>query len=111
MNGIIKHITFEETLDKLQGAVEELADRLDKKPIIKQSNPEDFKKNSHLHIFLETSLHEKLKKEAKEKCISVSELARKKLRENDPQLDRIEKKIDKIAKPFYTIHNPSFKEG
>ncbi len=92
-------MTVEETLDKLQEAVEELADRLEKKiPIKSNINPEDLKKNSHLHIFLETPLHEKIKKEAQEKCISISELVRKKLRENDIQLDRIEKKMDKLIK-------------
>jgi hypothetical protein len=44
---------------------------------------------------METSLHDKLKNEAKEKCMSFSELVRWKLRENS-QLNRIEGKIDNI---------------
>ncbi len=90
--------TAEEMLDELEIRLEGLTDKLDKKLTLKSSiNPEDLKKNSHLHIFLETPLHEKIKKEAQEKCISISELVRKKLRENDVQLDRIEKKIDKLV--------------
>jgi hypothetical protein len=50
-------------------------------------------KNSQVHLFLETSLKNKLKKEAEEKCISVSELCRQKLREND-RLGMIEFKLD-----------------
>ena len=47
------------------------------------------KKNSQLHIFLETELRELLEKQAKEGGLSVSELCRQKLREND-KLDRVE---------------------
>lgn len=54
-------------------------------------------KNSQIRFYLETSLHKKLKKEAEEKCISLSELCRKKLRENS-QLDRIEEMIKKLLK-------------
>jgi hypothetical protein len=46
-------------------------------------------KNSHLHIVLESDFLNLLKKEAKERSISVSELCRIKLQKN-LQLDRIE---------------------
>jgi hypothetical protein len=46
-------------------------------------------KNSHLHIVLESDFLNLLKKEAKERSISVSELCRIKLKKN-LQLDRIE---------------------
>ena len=52
-------------------------------------------KNSQLHVMIETNFKEKLKKEAKEKSISISELCRQKLRE-DTQLDRIDRKIDGV---------------
>lgn len=53
--------------------------------------------NSHIHLLIETDFKEKLKKEAEEKRISMAELCRQKLRGNN-QLDRIERKIDKILK-------------
>jgi len=89
-------MAIEETLDRLQEVVEELTNKLDKKIVAKQQiNPENLKKNSHLHLFMETSLHDKLKKEATEKAMTLSELVRWKLRENN-QFNRIERKIDKI---------------
>ncbi len=51
--------------------------------------------NSHIHLHLKTSFHKKLKKEAEEKGISLSELCRGKLKENS-QLDRIERMIKGI---------------
>lgn len=53
------------------------------------------KKNSHLHILIETNLLNKLREEAKEKKISLGQLSRDKLRKQ-PQLDRIEGKLDKV---------------
>jgi len=40
------------------------------------------KKNSHIHFVLETEFMEKLKIEAKEKIVSVSQLCRQKIRES-----------------------------
>ncbi|MCH7851071.1 MAG: hypothetical protein IH845_05500 [Nanoarchaeota archaeon] len=57
-------------------------------------------KNSHLHVVVETEFLNYLKKEAKERGISVSELCRLKLMEN-LQLDRIEGKIDKLVRKAY----------
>lgn len=55
------------------------------------------KKNSHLHILIETSRLNKLRQEANEKEVSLGELCRKKLR-RQAQLDRIEGKLDKVLK-------------
>ena len=52
-------------------------------------------KNSHLHIVLETDFLMMLKKESKERSISVSELCRIKLHKT-LQLDRIEFIVKKI---------------
>lgn len=90
--------TMEEMLDQIELKLHELETQMERKVANKQMqapNPESLKKNSHLHLFMETSLHDKLKNEAKEKGMSFSELVRWKLRENS-QLSRIEGKIDKI---------------
>ena len=55
------------------------------------------KKNSHLHILIETSLLTRLKLEAQDKGVSLGQLCRAKLRKQ-AQLDRIEGKIDRILK-------------
>jgi hypothetical protein len=89
-------LTMEEMLDQIEIKLHELETQIERKVTDKKvPNPENLKKNSHLHLFMETSLHDKLKNEAKEKCMSFSELVRWKLRENN-QLDRIEGKVDKI---------------
>lgn len=87
--------TAEEMLDEIQGYLETITQKLENKS--PSFNPESKKKNSHLHIFLETSLLDKLKRESEEKNISISELSRQKLRGNE-QLDRIENKIDIILR-------------
>ena len=53
------------------------------------------KKNAHLHILIETSKLNKLKKEAEENGVSLGHWCRKKLRK-EYQLDRIENKLDKL---------------
>lgn len=53
------------------------------------------KKNSRLHLLIETPLKNKLIEEAQEKKISLGELCRNKLR-RQPQLDRIERKLDRV---------------
>lgn len=55
------------------------------------------KKNSQLHLVIETRELNKLKDEAVEKKVSLSELCRVKLRKNT-QFDRIEGKLDRILK-------------
>ncbi len=55
------------------------------------------KKNSQLHLVIETPKLNRLKEEAKEQRVSLSELCRQKLRPR-PQLDRIEHKLDKLLK-------------
>lgn len=61
------------------------------------------KKNSHLHMMLETSLMNKIEKEAKDQNVSIAELVRRKLR-GDSQLDRIEDKIDNLN-PLHKNNN------
>ena len=53
---------------------------------------ESGKKNSHLHIMIETRAINKLKEEAKVAKVSLAEHCRRKLMGN-PQLDRIEKTL------------------
>jgi hypothetical protein len=53
------------------------------------------KKNSQIHLFLETDLKEKLEKQAQEQELSFSELCRQKLKEND-RLMRIEDMLEKL---------------
>lgn len=55
------------------------------------------KKNSQLHLVLNTEVLNEMKKRAKEKKINLSEWCRQKLIE-DSQLDRIENKLDKLLK-------------
>ena len=52
-------------------------------------------KNSHLHIVVETDFLESLKRQAKDRGISVSELCRQKLSDNI-QLDKIEFLLRKL---------------
>jgi hypothetical protein len=47
------------------------------------------KKNSQIHLYLETEILERLKKQANELGVSISELCRRKLKEI-PQISRIE---------------------
>lgn len=56
-------------------------------------------KNSHIHLLLETELLDKLKKEAQEASLTLSELCRRKLKE-ETQLSRIEKMLIEINKKF-----------
>ncbi|MEK6910530.1 MAG: hypothetical protein AABW82_02045 [Nanoarchaeota archaeon] len=55
------------------------------------------KKNSHVHLVLETELHNILKKEASDNNLSVNELCRQKLR-NISRLTRIELRLEQIEK-------------
>lgn len=55
------------------------------------------KKNSHIHIVIETEYMAKLRKEAEEKGITLSELCRQKLR-CYTQLDKIEIMFEKFLK-------------
>ena len=92
----VKEDIGQEIIDKL----DELNLALDK-TYVKTLNKVEEKKNSHLHMNLETSLMNKLREEANKNKISISELVRQKLRENN-QLNRIESKIDKLN---YTSKN------
>jgi len=88
-------MAVEDKLDELQVLLDGMVTRLEKAEKSKGINQENLKKNSHLHMFLETSLLDKLKKKSRENNMSISEFVRRKLRENE-QLDRIEGKIDKL---------------
>ena len=55
------------------------------------------KKNSQIHLFLETDLKEKLEKQAWERELSVSEWCRIKLRENS-QLTKVEILLENLIK-------------
>ena len=55
------------------------------------------KKNSHIHFVIETEFLQKLKEEAENRLISISEFCRMKLRDN-VQLDRIEQSLKQIMK-------------
>jgi len=55
------------------------------------------RKNSHIHIVIETEYIDKLRKEAEEKGITLSELCRQKLR-CYTQLDRIEVLLERALK-------------
>ena len=55
------------------------------------------KKNAHLHIVVDTEFLNKIKREAKIRGISVSELSRQKL-SNNLQLDIIENLIREVLK-------------
>jgi len=55
------------------------------------------RKNAHLHIVIDTNFLNQLKKQAKEKMITVSQLCRLKLQKS-LQLDRIENKVEKLIK-------------
>jgi len=48
------------------------------------------KKNSHLHIFMETSLKEFLRKEADKNKMSISEYCRQRIR-GESKIEKIEK--------------------
>ena len=58
------------------------------------------KKNSQLHLFLETQTLNNLKKQASEDNVSVSELCRQKIRE-EPRLTRIELILERLLKRKY----------
>lgn len=57
------------------------------------------KKNYHLTIFVETEFVEKLKKQAEDEQITLSELCRKRLRNN--KIDKIEFMLSQIYQKVY----------
>lgn len=87
--------TIREIIQDLGQRVKEKNSKIETLNGTSQSNNLSEKKNSHLHILLETSLTNKLKAEAENKNVSIAELVRQKLR-GDEQLDRIERKIDSL---------------
>ena len=57
-------------------------------------------KNSRISIYLETSKKEKIKLEAYEEGVSISEFCRRKIRET-PQLIRMELMLQKLIRRKY----------
>ena len=55
------------------------------------------KKNSQIHLMIETSSRQMLEKESKERCISLAELCRQRLREND-ELFKIKQMLEEVLK-------------
>ena len=55
------------------------------------------KKNSKIHVFLETDLKEQLKKQAENEGISFAELCRRNLRESS-KLNKFESMLEQIQK-------------
>lgn len=84
---------FDEMMENLKLIEKKLIEKVEQKE--NKEKPITEKKNSHLHMMIETSLLQKLNTEAKLKNISIAELVRKKLR-GSSQLDRMESKIDKL---------------
>ena len=83
----------QECIDKL----EELDNLLKTRIYPKFKMPINGKKNSQLHISIETIILEEMKKTAENQGLTLSEWCRRKLKE-DSQLNRIEKKIDNLIK-------------
>ncbi len=53
------------------------------------------KKNSQIHLFLETELKNKLERQAREDGLTISEFCRQKLKES-PKLDKIEMMLKEL---------------
>ena len=99
--------TQDEVFDDIMIMIGNLETKLKKKVAEREySPPINEKKNSQLHILIETSLINKVEKDAKERGISMAEFVRSKLKGNN-QLDRIELKIDKLlsSKKISKCHN------
>ena len=60
------------------------------------------KKNSKLRIVIETEVFDRIKNQAKENEVSISEFCRQKLREPFP-LQRIESRLEDLSKFIYSI--------
>ncbi|MFX1589218.1 MAG: hypothetical protein ACFFC1_13775 [Promethearchaeota archaeon] len=90
---------LEERMDNLIVRMEEIGQLVETKIKAKENytRPITEKKNSHLNMLLETSLMNKIRKEAGEQKISIGEFVRRRLRGNE-QLNRIENKLDNILK-------------
>jgi hypothetical protein len=60
------------------------------------------KNNSEIHLKLETDLFEKIKRQAIEDGVSISEICRRRIKEN-PQLTRIEFLMNDLNKRLNSI--------
>jgi post-segregation antitoxin (ccd killing protein) len=60
------------------------------------------KRNAQIHIFVETPVLEKLKEEAREIGIPLSELCRQKIKASPGKIERLEWAIEKLEKLLVT---------
>jgi len=85
--------------EKAISMLKELEIKLEKKVKQQEQNKKqsisEGKKNSHIHLLIETNLKERLREEAEKEGMFLSELCRRKLRESS-QLDRIERMLTTI---------------
>ena len=56
------------------------------------------KRNAQIHIFVETTVLDKLKEESREIGIPLSELCRQKIKASPGKIERLEKAIEKLEK-------------
>lgn len=82
---------IEDKFDQIMNSLEDIEKKLQKKVEIKERG----KKNSHIHLMINTEEKNKLMQKAKDEGLDFSEWCRRKLKE-DSQLDRIERKVDKF---------------
>ncbi len=99
-------VGWEDNVNEIMEIIEEIKQRVKEKNkeinLLKNKNPSienlfSSKKNFQLHIVLESSIANKLKIDANERKISLSELVRQKLQEED-KLNVIERKLDLLLK-------------
>lgn len=86
---------IEDKFEEIKVLLDQIETKLKNKTI--HSEEESKKKNSHLHLMIETDVINKMKEKAESQNISLSEWCRQKLIGN-PQLDRIEGKLDELTK-------------
>lgn len=79
-----------------------IVDKLERKVEIKERT----KKNSHIHLMINTEEKNKIMEKARSEGLSFSEWCRRKLRENS-QLDRIESKLDKFILERAFVYRPN----
>jgi hypothetical protein len=89
---------MEDLILRMENINQLVQEKIEKRAISKTPLAKE-KKNSHLHILIETSLMKKIENQAKEQGISIAEFVRQKLKDNN-KLNIIEDKIDRLLKKF-----------
>ena len=56
------------------------------------------RKNAQIHIFVETSVLDKLKEESREIGVPLSELCRQKIKVSPGKIERLERAIERLEK-------------